>query len=513
MISRLNRLNTRALLAACVVLQTVVFLVVAFYRLVDLDEGFYLLASKLVYAGRVPYRDFFFPQAPGLPYVYGLWMLATGASWWSARMLSGLLSMGLGVCLFRHLLALYRQPALAVAGALLYLANAMVLAWHTVAKTYALADLLLFGAYLQVFAQRDSPSGRRSFGTGLLVALAVDVRLYLAAAAPLLLWQVYRDARRAGSPRRSLAAFLAGLTCGLAPHLILLAVARGAYFFNNLGYHLIRSDSSLLASLRQKLGVVLLLTNLQPAYDALGGQFAMLAALTVLLLAVDRNLDPRLHPAVRLAGLLAFVCLLPRPSHTQYFTVCVPYLIVAAIGFYENARRRLENQLFSRRLFGISAGLFLLAYLGYGAVAVARYAGSGVGVAGIETRDNAPNFRLPAVRQVSAEIDRWNAGQAPVASFWPGYLVECRGAPVPGLENDFGVAITASLAEAKAREYRLLTLPGLDLLLAQRTPQVVVLGNSDYWGADSRHRERLVGNGYRLVSKIGTAEIYVSGGG
>ena len=512
MISRLNRWNTRALLAACVVLQTVVFLVVAFYRLVDLDEGFYLLASKLVSAGRVPYRDFFFPQAPGLPYVYGLWMVATGVSWWSARMLSALLSMGLGVCLFRHLLVLYRQPALAVAGTLLYLANAMVLAWQTVAKTYALADLLLFGAYLQVFAQRDSSSGRRSFGAGLLVALAVDVRLYLAAAAPLLLWHLYRDARRAGSPRRSLA-FLAGLTVGLAPHLILLAVARGNYFFNNLGYHLIRSQGPVLTGLWQKLGVVLLLTNLQPAYDALGGQFALLGVLTVLLLAVDRNFDARLHLALSLTVLLAFVCLLPRPSYTQYFTVCVPYLIVAAIGFYENARRRLESPPFARRLFGISARLFWLAYLSYGAVAVGRYAGSGVGVAGIETRDNAPNFRLPAVRQVSTEIDRWNAGQAPVASFWPGYLVECRGAPVPGLENDFGVAIAPFLTEAKAREYRLLSPAGLDQVLAQRTPRVAVLGNSDYWGADARDRELLVRGGYRLVSKMGKAEIYVSGGG
>ena len=42
----------------------------------------------------------------------------------------------------------------------------------------------------------------------------------------------------------------------------------------------------LLASLKQKLGVVFLLANLQPGYDALGGQFAMLAVLLVLFLAV-----------------------------------------------------------------------------------------------------------------------------------------------------------------------------------------------------------------------------------
>ena len=36
------------------------------------DEGWYLYASRLVYEGRLPYRDFAFFQAPFLPYVYGL---------------------------------------------------------------------------------------------------------------------------------------------------------------------------------------------------------------------------------------------------------------------------------------------------------------------------------------------------------------------------------------------------------------------------------------------------------
>src|SRR6185503_10075514 len=99
--------------------------------------------------------------------------------------------------------------------------------------------------------------------------------------------------------------------------------------------------------------------------------------------------------------------------------------------------------------------------------------------AGIETAGNAPNLRLAAVRQVSAELNRWTEPHEPVLSPWPGYLVECRGAPVPGLENDFGVAIAASLPEAKTREYRLLAPDRLDQLLARRPPRVAVLGNSD----------------------------------
>ena len=36
------------------------------------DEGWYLYASRLVYDGSLPYRDFAFFQAPVLPYLYGL---------------------------------------------------------------------------------------------------------------------------------------------------------------------------------------------------------------------------------------------------------------------------------------------------------------------------------------------------------------------------------------------------------------------------------------------------------
>src|SRR5260370_42211234 len=76
------------LLVPVLLLQLAVFLPVARYRLIDGDEGFYLMASRLVFEHRVPYRDFFFTQMPLLPYIYGLWMRAIGTSWVSARKLS-----------------------------------------------------------------------------------------------------------------------------------------------------------------------------------------------------------------------------------------------------------------------------------------------------------------------------------------------------------------------------------------------------------------------------------------
>lgn len=39
---------------------------------INSDEGWYLYASKLVYGGELPYRDFAFTQTPLLPFIYGL---------------------------------------------------------------------------------------------------------------------------------------------------------------------------------------------------------------------------------------------------------------------------------------------------------------------------------------------------------------------------------------------------------------------------------------------------------
>ena len=44
-------------------------------RLIDGDEGFYATAARLVWQGKTPYRDFFFQQAPLLPYLYS-WIWA-----------------------------------------------------------------------------------------------------------------------------------------------------------------------------------------------------------------------------------------------------------------------------------------------------------------------------------------------------------------------------------------------------------------------------------------------------
>jgi 4-amino-4-deoxy-L-arabinose transferase-like glycosyltransferase len=69
------------------------------------DEGWYLYASRLVYEGKVPYRDFPYFQTPLLPYIYGLPQLLFGPSLLVGRLTSfafSLVTIGVGMSLARR---------------------------------------------------------------------------------------------------------------------------------------------------------------------------------------------------------------------------------------------------------------------------------------------------------------------------------------------------------------------------------------------------------------------------
>ena len=83
-------------------LQAGFFWFVSQHRLIDVDEGFYLLASRLVLQHKAPYLDFFYTQAPLLPYVYAAWLKLAGISWFSARVFCALLTAVVGGLLYDH---------------------------------------------------------------------------------------------------------------------------------------------------------------------------------------------------------------------------------------------------------------------------------------------------------------------------------------------------------------------------------------------------------------------------
>src|SRR5690348_7510899 len=127
-------------------LQAAVLVPLAVYRFVDGDEGVYAYASRLAVHGRLPYRDFFYEQAPLLPYVYGPIGALTGESWYALRGLSVAFAITAGLLLYLFVRDRHGVAA-GLAAVMVYAGSGLVFGYLTLVKTFALSTLLVFGAF------------------------------------------------------------------------------------------------------------------------------------------------------------------------------------------------------------------------------------------------------------------------------------------------------------------------------------------------------------------------------
>ncbi len=138
----------KQLLIPVLLLETGFFLFVSWHRFIDGDEGFYLLASRLVLNGKAPYLDFFYTQAPLLPYAYALWFKLTGLSWISARTFAALQSALLGGLIYAHVGRETQKWLAGFAAVILFGSSSLIFAWFPIVKTFPLATPFLFLAYM-----------------------------------------------------------------------------------------------------------------------------------------------------------------------------------------------------------------------------------------------------------------------------------------------------------------------------------------------------------------------------
>ena len=158
----------------------------------NLDEGWYLQAAANMAAGKMPYRDFFFTQAPHLPLVYGLFLpLWAPAGVLGGRIVTaviGLFAAFFAVTGVRQLVPAPRRFAASLTVFALLACNVYHSYFTVIPKTYALASLwLILGLF--VFLRACSERGRNAsllaaFG-GYFLAAAASTRLSLGIALPI----------------------------------------------------------------------------------------------------------------------------------------------------------------------------------------------------------------------------------------------------------------------------------------------------------------------------------------
>lgn len=459
-----------------------------------------LLAAKLVSKGQVPYRDFFFPQGPLLPYAYAALLGPFGIGWQSARCLSGLFAAANGLLID---LALVRRGAslrTRALGAFLFVTTALAFAWLPIAKTYALSSLLLTGAYVaSIPAPGEKSAITRSILVGFLCALATGVRLYCVAALPillLLLWRGLEDKKQ-----RHLGIALASFVIGLVPSVALCASDWRNAFHGLIGYHLNRSELSGGESLRQKVAVIKELLGFGPTGHALGlqvlGLFVLLAVA-----ARKRTSGVGAGGALGFACALSLVSLLPTPSFVQYFVLAIPFVIeAAALG-----GSQLAAKIPPRRARIIMASL-LCGYATLGAWEWNRYHLKGNDVLGV---DRPSAWTLGAAAEVGKVLDAYAECGLVLAS-WPGYLLESSARPYAGLENHFSTLAGDALPSPEERGRRhVVSIADIEDLVETGAASTILVGN---WQKETFKRDltpALERAGYRRANVSSDASLWVS---
>lgn len=487
-----------------VVFESVWFFYISQQRLIDGDEGFYLLASRLVLEHRTPYLDFFYTQAPFLPYVYAAWFKLFPISWASARLFSALLTVIVGALVFGHVCHQTKRWMAGLAALILYCSSALVFAWYPTAKTFSLSAIFLFSAY--VILTSVSPSGSKWMTalTGVLFGLSVDTRSYLLATLPVFLWWIFVSDPARRSAR--VVWFLGGVVVGLAPSLMLFVASPDAFLFNNLGYHALRSDAGLIGGWRNKARIAWMLFT----GNHTGFQFSLLSATYLALPFFNRARKDAALFAFLIAFVLGLVCLLPTPSELQYFSVLMPFLIAAVVCSVNDFLAELSSPA-GRRWATVAVVIALVSFVGFGAVSFHEYLFTGKDVPGIVVPANTHNWTMSHVVAVSVAIDQVALPGEQIASFWPGYVFAPRAEIYPGFENDFGIYIAPRLSPEKRTQYHVVTTQEIMSDFAHHGPEFAVVGNQGAvsGGPDYAATVAMVRNsGYTLVRKVGETAIY-----
>ncbi len=305
------------------------------------DEGFHLVASQLINAGKRPYLDFFYQHVPLYAYLNAGLFRIVGDSWRVPHAVSALCSGAAMWLVAQFVFARVRDPrwrlATALTAALLVGLHELVIQYGTVGHPFGLCLLLMVAAFRLVILAVARERGWLAAGAGLCAGAAAASSLLAAPVLPILLLWMLRD-QRAGSRARKVAWFLGGAVLPFLPLLWLAVQGPRQAFFNVVELHLLyrqRYQASVSANILEDLRIFfgLWLGTTQ------GLILILLATLGLLFLAGHDDWEPPERAELALCGWLAgglgayLSC--TYPVFRQYFILVVPFLgILAAVGVY-----------------------------------------------------------------------------------------------------------------------------------------------------------------------------------
>ncbi|MDC0358569.1 glycosyltransferase family 39 protein [Oligoflexia bacterium] len=479
-----------------------VFIPTAINRLVAIDEGFYLLAAKLVDTGRTPYLDFFYPQAPLFPYLLKLLSFPFDINWSTGRLVAGFSAVLIGLLLYLHIY-LRHGKGFALLGGILFLSSHLVYGWYTIVKPYSVPLMLLFAAYFLIEHLKKKNISLILLTSGLLLGLSINSRLLMAVAAPVLLLGVIWKAQavQAGS-LKSTAFFLAGCLIATLPSLYLCTVDFDAFWLNNVGYHQLRSTAanSVFAWNSEKMTRLFAFIGLADAQGPYGSQFPWLFWISVLYVPLALYKRQSVF-SLALAIALFIAHVLPPRVHLQYFCTVVPFLIIVLSDFGATLFALFKGSTVKLILRSFAV-CFVCYYAFQGYDHYERYTKTGQLILSSSVT---ASLTVPQIKEVSALIDSYTTAGEMVYALWPGFLVTSHAKAISGMENNFGFRIADKFSKEVRASYKLLTLDEQREFLRSKQISIAVYAKDRL---PSKDRRVLQKTGYKVIKETASAFIY-----
>jgi hypothetical protein len=433
-------------------------------RHIEPDEGFYPLAARLAWEGKVPYRDFMFSQGAATAYIYS-WIWGVHPQ---SLVAMRFLSVALGaatVFLWGYFLFSVKQWSAGVAfwTFVIILLNPFWIALHAIVKTFAVGDLLMSVVLICLYLGIHSGRAKWYIVAGVALGLCASARaLYGPLVVFVLMWLAFLDwkERERRFPRAR--AYLAGAFCGALPMLFSFAADPGAFLFNNFQYRRIL-DTYTAITFTQSMN-----RRLFDIHHLLARRF-FAAELLLALLGIISLLELRKKKTgpytnqdfqfLQLAFLMMVVysatALIPIPTWAQYYDgPLLPFLI-----------------------FFMAEGLRVALQVSWKwavVVAILTPILCRQGVRGEEGEFAIPRLTLSSYRQVT-EIVRANTGpDSVVLSIWPGYVFESGRRCFPGAENQFVYLAAEPLSPELRKRFHLVSRKEVLTALTDGVPDIYI---------------------------------------
>ncbi len=467
------------------------------HRLIARDEGFYTFAAELVTNGYIPYIDFFYPQMPILPYIYGLGGLITGIDWNGLRTISGLI---FGSILFIAYLIVSKESSRAwgMLTVLLLATCHLSFAWFAVIQTYGLSVLFLL---LCLFTLLESSLSKcTALFAGIFISLAISTRLFFA---PLIVVPLVYFL--SGERKALCKSFIIGGFIGSIPLLLHIIIGPDIFLFNNLGYHLERSSRPIAEELRHKWRIFEVLFSLGRPTEKFSGFQTPIIFLGMFLapfLTLFRNRSIVITSAI---GIIIFiVSFLPTPPYVQYFVAVVPFATISFVLVLHSLSEKITG-----RSMQITAGVLLCVfcciYIYRFPGDFTRYTRTGEGVIGVGSLQGAAEWNLQRMKEIEQVILRESHPDDTILSLWPGYLVGVERNSLPGTENHFGLRAGEKLERKKRVRYKVKSIDDLVEVIEAQAVQLVVGYRRSFRG---KIRKALKKEGYQQVEFDGLVEVW-----